>query len=114
MTSSGKNGIRRDWIMRDYTSGHILIRATSTWVMMNKTSRRLSKLPSAVRMELQPQFHDGFAFTGDDLAKIDKLNDDADYICAGLTPRYNDLDMNHHVNNVKYLGWILESVPAYA
>nr|GEZ33294.1 palmitoyl-acyl carrier protein thioesterase, chloroplastic [Tanacetum cinerariifolium] len=26
-------------------------------------------------------------------------------------PRWSDLDLNLHVNNVKYIGWILESVP---
>uniref|UniRef100_A0A5B7AUC4 Acyl-ACP thioesterase-like C-terminal domain-containing protein n=1 Tax=Davidia involucrata TaxID=16924 RepID=A0A5B7AUC4_DAVIN len=26
-------------------------------------------------------------------------------------PRWSDMDANQHVNNVKYIGWILESVP---
>jgi acyl-ACP thioesterase len=25
-----------------------------------------------------------------------------------LQPRLNDMDMNQHVNNVKYIGWVLE------
>lgn len=25
-----------------------------------------------------------------------------------LQPKWNDLDVNQHVNNVKYIGWILE------
>lgn len=25
-----------------------------------------------------------------------------------LQPRWSDLDVNQHVNNVKYIGWILE------
>ncbi|KAD6794762.1 hypothetical protein E3N88_05658 [Mikania micrantha] len=29
----------------------------------------------------------------------------------GKLPRWSDLDINQHVNNVKYIGWILESVP---
>ena len=28
-----------------------------------------------------------------------------------LQPRWSDLDVNQHVNNVKYIGWILESAP---
>uniref|UniRef100_A0A6N2N2P8 Acyl-ACP thioesterase-like C-terminal domain-containing protein n=1 Tax=Salix viminalis TaxID=40686 RepID=A0A6N2N2P8_SALVM len=26
-------------------------------------------------------------------------------------PRWNDLDVNQHVNNVKYISWILDSAP---
>jgi len=28
-----------------------------------------------------------------------------------LQPRLNDMDMNQHVNNVKYIGWVLEVPP---
>jgi acyl-ACP thioesterase len=28
-----------------------------------------------------------------------------------LQPRLNDMDMNQHVNNVKYIGWVLEVSP---
>jgi len=27
-----------------------------------------------------------------------------------LQPRWSDLDVNQHVNNVKYIGWILEVI----
>lgn len=28
--------------------------------------------------------------------------------CCFMQPRRNDLDMNQHVNNVTYIGWMLE------
>jgi acyl-ACP thioesterase len=28
--------------------------------------------------------------------------------CYMQQPRWGDLDVNQHVNNVKYIGWILE------
>ncbi|KAL6581147.1 hypothetical protein OROMI_007070 [Orobanche minor] len=28
-----------------------------------------------------------------------------------MQPRWSDMDANQHVNNVKYIGWLLESVP---
>jgi len=45
------------------------------------------------------------------LKKIKKLEDPAEYSTLGLVPRRADLDMNKHVNNVTYIGWVLESIP---
>nr|GEU78137.1 oleoyl-acyl carrier protein thioesterase, chloroplastic-like [Tanacetum cinerariifolium] len=45
------------------------------------------------------------------LKKIGKLEDPAEYSRLGLVPRRADLDMNKHVNNVTYIGWVLESIP---
>lgn len=30
------------------------------------------------------------------------------FFCLVMQPRWADLDINQHVNNVKYIGWILE------
>ncbi|CAL5438549.1 unnamed protein product [Camellia sinensis] len=70
VAASGKNGMRCDWRVHDGRTGDILTRASSVWVMMNKETRRLSKIPNE--------------------------------------PRWSDLDVNQHVNNVKRIGWILE------
>ncbi|KAH7517577.1 hypothetical protein FEM48_Zijuj09G0079800 [Ziziphus jujuba var. spinosa] len=43
--------------------------------------------------------------------KISKLEDPAQFSRLGLVPRRADLDMNQHVNNVTYIGWVLESMP---
>lgn len=109
---SGKNGMRRNWLVRDGKTGETLTRASSVWVMMNKQTRRLSKIPEEVRGEIEPYFLDSAPIVDEDSRKLPKLNDDtADYIHKGLTPRWSDLDVNQHVNNVKYIGWILESAP---
>lgn len=113
VAASGKNGMRRDWLVRDYKTGQILARATSTWVMMSRTTRKLSKMPEEVRAEISPYFLERSAIKDDTLLthKILRLNDDAECVRSGLTPRRSDLDMNQHVNNVKYIGWMMESVP---
>ncbi|XP_043725111.1 palmitoyl-acyl carrier protein thioesterase, chloroplastic-like [Telopea speciosissima] len=112
VSASGKNGMRRDWLIRDCKTGETLTRATSVWVMMNKHTRRLSKMPEEVRGEIEPYFIDSAPILDDDSRKLPKLDDStADYVRTGLTPRWNDLDVNQHVNNVKYIGWILESAP---
>ncbi|CAA3031751.1 palmitoyl-acyl carrier thioesterase, chloroplastic [Olea europaea subsp. europaea] len=112
VAASGKNGMRRDWLVRDSNTGDILTRASSLWVMMNKETRRLAKIPDEVREEIGGYFVDSLPVVDEDSRKLPKLNDgNADYIHAGLTPKWSDLDVNQHVNNVKYVGWILESVP---
>ncbi|PWA60268.1 acyl-ACP thioesterase, HotDog domain protein [Artemisia annua] len=109
--ASGKNGMRRDWEIRSHTSGIVFARATSTWVMMNQKTRRLSKMPDEVRGEISPWFIEKQAIKEDCPEKIDKLDDNAKFVNSGLQPKRNDLDMNKHVNNVKYVGWMLELIP---
>ncbi|GJN00958.1 hypothetical protein PR202_ga18185 [Eleusine coracana subsp. coracana] len=117
VAGAGKNGMRRDWHVRDYNSGCTILRATSVWVMMNKQTRRLSKMPDAVRAEIGPYFNDRSAITDAQSEKLAKPGNNIDsdatkqFIRKGLTPRWGDLDVNQHVNNVKYIGWILESAP---
>ncbi|PWZ44912.1 Palmitoyl-acyl carrier protein thioesterase, chloroplastic [Zea mays] len=110
--SSGKNGMRRDWLIRGRNSGDVFVRATSTWVMMNKVTRRLSKMPEEVRAEIAPWFIDRHAIYQEEATdKIIKLDSNAMYVDSDLKPKRSDLDMNHHVNNVKYVRWMLETLP---
>ncbi|KAE8682868.1 Palmitoyl-acyl carrier protein thioesterase [Hibiscus syriacus] len=112
VSASGKNGMRRDWLVSNSKTGEILTRATSVWVMMNKLTRRLSKIPEEVRGEIEPHFMDCDPIVAEDSRKLVKLDDStAEYVRKGLTPRWSDLDVNQHANNVKYVGWILESTP---
>uniref|UniRef100_A0A1S4CA60 Acyl-[acyl-carrier-protein] hydrolase n=1 Tax=Nicotiana tabacum TaxID=4097 RepID=A0A1S4CA60_TOBAC len=112
MAASGKNGTRRDWLVRDSNTGDILMRASSLWVMMNKETRKLSKIPDQVKTESEVTFVDLPPVLDGDSRKLPKLDEiTADYTRTGLTPKWSDLDVNQHVNNVKYIGWILESAP---
>ncbi|KAG8640362.1 oleoyl-acyl carrier protein thioesterase 1, chloroplastic [Manihot esculenta] len=114
--TEGRIGTRRDWILKDCATGQLIGRATSKWVMMNQDTRRLQKVTDDVRDELIVYFPRELrlAFPEDNnssLKKIAKLEDPAQYSKLGLVPRRADLDMNQHVNNVTYIGWVLESMP---
>ncbi|XVF49242.1 hypothetical protein PTKIN_Ptkin03bG0252900 [Pterospermum kingtungense] len=112
VSASGKNAMRRDWLVSDSKTGEILTRASSLWVMMNKVTRRLSKIPEEVRGEIEPYFINSDPVVAEDSRKLVKLDDNtAEYVHKGLAPKWSDLDVNQHVNNVKYIGWILESAP---
>ncbi|GAA0172319.1 esterase [Lithospermum erythrorhizon] len=113
VAASGKNGMRRDWLLRNSQTGEILTRASGVSVMMNKETRRLAKIPDEVRAEIGGYFLDTPPIVEDSDTKLPKLDKDtADIIRSGLTPRWSDLDVNQHVNNVKYINWILESAPS--
>ncbi|KAF2916934.1 oleoyl-acyl carrier protein thioesterase 1, chloroplastic [Oryza sativa Japonica Group] len=112
----GKIGTRRDWILKDLANGEVIGRATSKWVMMNQNTRRLQRVSDDVRDEVFvhcpktprlafPEENNG------SLKKIPVLTDPAQHSRLGLVPRRADLDMNQHVNNVTYIGWVLESIP---
>ncbi|GFP84703.1 palmitoyl-acyl carrier protein thioesterase chloroplastic [Phtheirospermum japonicum] len=109
--SSGKHGMRRDWLLRSRATSLVLARGTSTWAMMNKHTRRLSKMPDDVRAEISPWFIEKQAIeeSSNEIEKVDSNN--ASYVNSDLKAKRSDLDMNHHVNNVKYVKWMLETIP---
>ncbi|XP_073014945.1 oleoyl-acyl carrier protein thioesterase 1, chloroplastic-like [Primulina eburnea] len=114
--SEGRIGTRRDWILKNYASGEVIGRATSKWLMMNQDTRKLQKVTDDVRNEVlfycSKELRLAFPEKNNaSLKKIAKLDEAAAYSRVGLVPRRADLDMNQHVNNVTYIGWVLESMP---
>eukprot|EP00249_Psilotum_nudum_P006118 c19470_g1_i1 orf=414-1751(-) len=111
----GKVGTRRDWLLTNAASGKIIGRATSMWVMMNQDTRRLARITDDIRSEYMIYCPDPprWSFPKESnrsLKKIPELEDPAQFIKSYLMARRGDLDMNQHVNNVTYIGWILESM----
>ncbi|XP_073526263.1 uncharacterized protein [Phyllobates terribilis] len=112
----GRIGTRRDFILKDYSNGEVIGRATSKWVMMNQDTRRLERVSAEIHdeylvfcpKELRLAFPEK---NNKSVRKILKLEDPAQYSKLGLVTRRADLDMNQHVNNVTYIGWLLESIP---
>ncbi|CAN6928809.1 unnamed protein product, partial [Brassica oleracea] len=123
--SEGRIGTRRDGFLRTLITvkslavllGFLLIIVCflhCKWVMMNQDTRRLQKVSDDVRDEYlmfcpkEPRLAFPEEENNKSLKKILKLEDPAKYSIIGLKPRRIDLDMNHHVNNVTYIGWLLE------
>ncbi|KAL0807010.1 hypothetical protein Bca101_099502 [Brassica carinata] len=120
----GRIATRRDWILKDIANGEFTGRATrfpshhcllSPLVMMNQDTRRLQKVSDDVRDEhlmfcpKEPRLAYPEEENTRSLKNIPKLEDLAKYSIIGLKPRRADLGMNHHVNNVTYIGWLLET-----
>uniref|UniRef100_A0A9I9CL49 Acyl-[acyl-carrier-protein] hydrolase n=1 Tax=Cucumis melo TaxID=3656 RepID=A0A9I9CL49_CUCME len=98
--ASGKNGMRRDWLIRSQATGHVYARATSTWVMMNQQTRRLSKMPEEVRAEISPWFIEKQAIKEDAPEKISKLNDKAKYMNSDLKTIPDHVLESHQLSSI--------------
>jgi len=110
---SGKIGAQRDWIITDVTTGELLGRATSTWVMINMHTRRLSKIPDFVRERFKHYQLNKHAVPSE-YTRLRLPDIDHDTATKGppQVARRSDVDMNGHINNVIYVAWAMETVPA--
>ncbi|XP_076909503.1 palmitoyl-acyl carrier protein thioesterase, chloroplastic-like [Bidens hawaiensis] len=108
----GKHSLHWDMVICDYKTSEVLARATSNMAVLNKSTKRLSKIPDEIRVTLNQFFVEKPYIIVKDTRIWPKLDETtADHVCSGLMPRWSDLDIRKHVNNVKYIGWILESIP---
>ncbi|XP_031285134.1 palmitoyl-acyl carrier protein thioesterase, chloroplastic-like [Pistacia vera] len=113
MYRSGRNGFRRDWLIRDLKTGKTLIRATSLYAMMNKKTRKFAKLnEEVITADLKPFFTHCDPLINKDSRKFLHLDtDNADYSRTGLNPGWMDMDANQHVSHIKLVNYVLEGVP---
>ncbi|OMO54190.1 Acyl-ACP thioesterase [Corchorus capsularis] len=80
-------------------------------VLMNKKTRKTCKLPEEVKEEIKHFVHTDAKPIVEVERNLYPEIETMNHIRNGLTPGWHDLDCNYHVNNAKYLDWILESIP---
>jgi len=87
--------------------GRPVAQAASAWMILDKRRRRPVRASQILaRIPQRPENPDCPVFSG----KLPALESAAHE--KALKVRQRDLDVNRHVNNVAYLEWLLESVPA--
>ncbi|KAA6418468.1 MAG: acyl-ACP, partial [Trebouxia sp. A1-2] len=113
-SADGRIAARREWFIKDALTGELLGRATSTWVMINLQTRKVAKIPEAMRQKLARfapnPLRDAFDKSEHKL-KLPNLELPAEIEGPVQVARRSDVDMNGHINNVTYLAWALETVP---
>ncbi|KAL4386572.1 hypothetical protein GQ457_09G007580 [Hibiscus cannabinus] len=81
--------------------------------MMNMKTRKLSRFIEEARKELKPYLMPNSFPLLDNTRKFQAIDiDTIDFTSPNLSPGWNDLDVNQHVNNVKYIERILEGAPS--
>ena len=92
----------RDFEIRG-ADGRLMVRATSQWVLIDLTTRR----PMRIDQKL-PEWEMSTDRAWD--RTFDKFDEFQPAICNYVKPRYDDIDMNQHINNAVYAVWATESM----
>ena len=82
-------------------------RASSVWILINISKKRPVRIPSYIYEKCKIQ-EDGQSQLTDFYDFEDDINIKSS---IDFHVRKSDIDLNNHVNNTKYLSWILEIVP---
>src|SRR6056297_2256311 len=80
-----------------------VVSATSAWLIVDIQTKRPQRMQRF--SDLMPLLKDKHAIANS-TEKIPPVEEFQDY--HEKIPAYSDLDVNHHVNNVKYVEWILD------
>ncbi len=103
--SCGKKGVQRFRDFEVWSNGELIGKTTSSWILVDiETKRPLNPekivtfpLPSGERF--LPTDFGGFSeFKKSDFQKTFEI-------------RFDDIDINQHVNNANYISWALETLP---
>ena len=104
-------GVDKYFYHRDFTvtdaEGIEIIRANSVWGLMDIVKRRITSIPewmlavTPIYTKVKPVERVSGKILRIEDAEIEKNFD----------TRWHDIDSNQHVNNTKYVEWLMESVP---
>lgn len=104
----GTNGLfyLRDFLLRN-SAGEIAIAATSSWVVIDELSRKMVR-PDALQQFLETgSAQDAIAEPAPKLIMPKDMEPAGEHIVCS-----SEIDINHHVNNVRYVAWALDCLPA--
>lgn len=97
-------GFRREYKMSD-NNGNILIKGSSEWVIVHSEERRFLPVKDIYPIK------EGFCQEQMHTEKLSKLKDfEPNMPQKAIVPRYSDIDMNGHVNNIKYMDYVIDSI----
>ena len=105
------SGTQQLFALRDFTmtgaENQIIAAAISAWLVIDLQKRRPVRVTPFVE-RLRPI--EGSHVLNDRLDKLPALSNPVHE--KNFVVRYSDIDINQHVNNVKFVEWVVEGLPA--
>lgn len=86
--------------------GNLLVDGTSNWLLVDTIKRRPVRLGEEMFKAFNITPEENERFKSANLPHLESWDNEVKF-----NVRYSDIDTNEHVNNVKYISWIIESVP---
>ncbi len=103
-------GFEKFFTYRDYRvldkDDKPLAEASSTWLLMDTETRRMSRIPEYIASMSMPEESDCLTRPKNKLPKFTKAEYSREFQVG-----YYDLDFNEHLSNIFYLRWLLEPLP---
>lgn len=97
---------RREFLIKDRLC-NIIGKASSIWIFFDMNKRKPVRITSGIS---NSYYFISETAIAEPFSKID-FNPDT-YISNRFSIRRNDIDTNNHVNNICYIDWIMETLPA--
>lgn len=104
---SGGDTLRayRDFIILD-SDGNRIGKSLSYWLILNLETRKPIRIPESILNMAPDDVDHVLDIRRERLSPPEKVNSRKQF-----KVRRSDLDLNNHVNNVKYIEWALENIP---
>lgn len=95
----------REFLLRD-ADEQILARGTSAWLVIDVERRRPTRPPAELNELDLPDLDAPVSHPTDDVPDLESADHERRF-----QVRFSDLDLNQHVNNVRYVEWAVEALP---
>jgi medium-chain acyl-[acyl-carrier-protein] hydrolase len=106
------SGIDKILALRDYEVLNLndtcIVSATSSWAIIDRTTKKIQRPDDIIT-----HFHSTLTKKRSlerNASKLDQITKDG-HLSPVFKVKYSDLDVNLHVNNVKFLQWVTDSYP---
>ena len=104
------SGFERLFTYRDYkvydADENCIAWATSTWLLMDTQKRRMTRIPPFILAFKMPEETHCLPRAREKMPSVEQVDSQTNF-----KVRWHHLDFNHHLGNVEYCRWMLDSLP---